>query len=60
MIYSIKNKDELKHLEEIKVLLTKVNQVRLIGILSKQGFHRDVEEIFEPITKKVMDSSQIF
>ena len=53
MINSIKNNDELKDLEEIEDLQSKVKRVRLAEKLNKQGFHHNVKEIFEPITKTV-------
>ena len=58
MIYSIKNTAELKDLEELEDLQSKVKQVRLLEKLGKQGFHYDITEVFEPITKAVTDSNQ--
>ena len=53
MIYSIKNKDEFKDLEESEDLQSKVKQVRLVEKLGKQGFHYDIKEVLERITKAV-------
>ena len=39
-------------------LQPKVNQVRLGENLGKQGYHYDMKEIFEPITKTVTESNQ--
>ena len=58
MIYSLKTKDELKDLVELDDLQSKVKQVRLVEKLGKQGFHYDVKELFEPITKTLTDTSQ--
>ena len=58
MIYAIKNKDDLKDLEELDNLQSKVKQVRLVEKLGKQGYHYDLKELFEPITKAVTDSNQ--
>ena len=38
MIYSIKNKDGLKDLEKLEDPQSKVEQVRLVENLGKQGF----------------------
>ena len=58
MIHSIKNKDDLKDLEEFKDLQAKVKQVRLFEKLGKQCFHYDVKELYEPIKKTLGDTSQ--
>ena len=39
-------------------LQSKVNQVRLVEKLGKQGFHSDIKEVFERITKAVTDSNR--
>ena len=51
MIYSTKNKDELKDWEELDDLQSEVKQIRLVENLGKQWFHYDVTELFEPHTK---------
>ena len=58
MIYSIVTKDDLKELDELAVLESKVKQVKLFGILGKHGLHYYVKELIEPITKTVTDSKQ--
>ena len=58
MIFSIKNKDELKDLEELEHLQSKVRQVGLVEKLGEQGYHYDIKELLEPITKTVTDSNQ--
>ena len=58
MIYSIKIKDDLKDLEELADLQSKVKQVRLEEKLGKQGFHYDTKQLFEPITKTIKDTNQ--
>ena len=57
-IYSLKNEDELKDLDELADLQSKVKKVTLVEKLGKQGFHYDVRERFEPITKTLTDTSQ--
>ena len=58
MIYAIKIKVEVKDLHETEDLQSKIEQVRLIEKLGKQGFRYDIIELFEPITKTVRDSNQ--
>ena len=36
----------------------KVQQVRLVEKLGKEGYHYDMNELFEPITKTITDISQ--
>ena len=49
MTYSIKNKDELKDLDELDNLQSKVKQVRLVQKLGKQCYYYNKKELFEPI-----------
>ena len=58
MIYSIKNKDKSEDLEEFEGLQSNVKQVRLVGKIGTQGFHYNIKDLFEPITKAVTDSNQ--
>ena len=58
MRYSIKNKDDLKDLDQLADLQSKVTQVRLAERLRKQGFHFDIKELLKPVTKAVTDTSQ--
>ena len=58
MIYWVKNRDYLKNLEQLPDLQSKVKQVRFIEKLSKQSFHYDIKEVFEPISKLFTDTSQ--
>ena len=52
MIFSIKNKEELKDLEELESIKSKVG---LVGKLGKQGYHYDRQEPFERITNTIKD-----
>ena len=45
MIYPMKIEDELKDLRELEDLQSKVNQVRLVEKLGKQGYHYDIKEL---------------
>ena len=58
MIQSVKNKDDLKDLEELTNLQSQVKQIRLEDKLGKQGFHYDTKQLFEPIRTAVTDTSQ--
>ena len=58
MIYSIKNGDVLKDLQEMADVQSKVEQVRLCEKFGKQGFHFDTKKLFEPLNKPVTDLSQ--
>ena len=58
MIYAVKNKDDLKDLEGLDDLQSKVKQVRLVEKLGKQGYRYDIKELFEPITKSNKDASE--
>ena len=56
MIYQ--KKDELKDLDELDGLQSKVKQVRMVEKLGEKGYHYDIEELFETITKTLTDTSQ--
>ena len=58
MINSIKNKIEIKDVDELENLQSNVKQVTLVEKLGKQGFHYDVKELFEPITNSIEDDSK--
>ena len=58
MICSIKNKIDLEDLDELADLQSEIKQFRLVEKLGKQGFHHDVKELIEPITKTDTDSCQ--
>ena len=52
VIYSIKNKDELKDLAELADLQSKAKHVRLVEKLGEQGFNNGIKELFGPITNR--------
>ena len=58
MIYAIKIKDQIQDREELDDLQSKVKQVRLVEKSGKQGYHYDMKELFEPITKTLTDTNQ--
>ena len=51
-------KDDIKDLEELADLQSKVKQNRLVEKIGKQCFHLDIKKLLEPITKTVTDTSQ--
>ena len=58
MIYSIRNKGELKHFEELDDQQSNIKQVRFVEKLGKQGYLYDIKELFELITKFLTITSQ--
>ena len=58
MLYSIKDRDDLKNLEELVSLQSQVKAVRLQDKLGKQNFHKDMKKVFEPVTKSLEKTSQ--
>ena len=56
MIDSVKTKDDLRYLEELTELKSKVKQVRLEEKSRKRGVHYDIKKHFEPITKTVNET----
>ena len=58
MLYSIKDREDLENLEEVVSLETQVKVVRLQDKLGKQNFHEDMEEVFEPVTKSLENTSE--
>ena len=53
MLYSIKDREDLKNLEELVSLENQVKVVKLQDKLGKQNFHEDTKKVFEPITKSL-------
>ena len=60
MIYSLKNKDKLKDLDELDDFQSKVKQDRLVEKIGKQGYHYDMKELLRPITKTLTNRRQKF
>ena len=51
-------KKGLKVLEDLEDLQSEVKQVRFVEKIGKQGYHYNIRELFEPITKTLTDTSQ--
>ena len=58
MIYAREIKDDLKDLEKLNNLQSKVKHVRLVEKLSKQGYHYDISELFEPVTDTIKNTCE--
>ena len=58
MLYSIKDREHLKKLNELVSLQSQVKLVRLQDNLGKQNFHEDIKKVFEPVTKPIKDVSE--
>ena len=58
MTYSIKNKDELKDLDELDDLQSKIKQVRLNEKLGKQSYHYEIKELFQTFSDTLENTSQ--
>ena len=57
MLFPIKNRKELKDLEELVLLKNHVKAVRLLDKHGKQNFHEDMKTVFVPLTKTIKEVS---
>ena len=55
MLYSIRDREDLKKLNELVSLQDQVKVVRLQDKLGKQNFHEDMKKVIEPVTKPIKD-----
>ena len=58
MLYSIKNRKDLEHLEELASLQNQVEEGRLQDKLGKQNFHQNIKQVFEPVTYTIKKTSE--
>ena len=58
MLYSIKDREDLKELEELVSLQNQVKVVKLQDKLGEQNFHGDMKKVFEPVTKSLENTSE--
>ena len=58
MLYSIKDREDFKNLEELFSLENQVKVVKLQDKLGKQNFHENLEKLFEPVTKSLENTSE--
>ena len=58
MLYSIKNLEDLKGLNELVTLQDRVKEVKLQDKLGEQNYHQKSEKLFEAVTKCTKDVSE--
>ena len=58
MLFAINNREDLENLIELVSLQDQVNAVRLQDKLGKQIVHEDMKKVFEPVTKKIKNTSE--
>ena len=56
-MYSIHTRDDLEKLKKLQETKSLVRKERLKEKLGKQDFHYDLEEVFEPVTTKQVESN---
>ena len=57
-MYSIHTRDDLEKLKKLQETKSLVRKERLKEKLGKQDFHYDMEEVFEPVTTKQVESNE--
>ena len=57
-MYSIHTRDDLEKLKKLHETKSLVHKERLKEKLGKQDFHYDLEEVFEPVTTKQVESNE--
>ena len=57
-MYSIHTRDDLENLKKLQETKSSVPKERLKEKLGKQDFHYDLEEVFEPVTTKQVESNE--
>ena len=57
-MYSIHTRDDLEKLKKLQETKSLVRKERLKEKLGKQNFHYDLEEVFEPVTAKQVESNE--
>ena len=57
-MYSIHNRDDLEKLKKLQETKSSLKAERLKQKLGKQGFHYDMEEVFEPVTENQTKQQQ--
>ena len=56
-MYSIHTRDDLEKLKQLQETKSLLRKERLKEKLGKQDFHYDLEEVFEPVTTKQVESN---
>ena len=57
-MYSIHTRDDLEELKNLQETKSLLHKERLKEKLGKQDFHYDLEEVFEPVTTKQVESNE--
>ena len=57
-MYSIHTRDDLEKLKKLQETKSSVRKERLKEKLGKQDFHYDLEEVFEPVSTKQVESNE--
>ena len=57
-MYSIHIRDDLEKLKKLQETKSLLHKERLKEKLGKQDFHYDMEEVFEPVTTKQVESNE--
>ena len=57
-MYSIHTRDDLENQKKLQETKSSVRKERLKEKLGKQDFHYDLEEVFEPVTTKQVESNE--
>ena len=58
MLFPIKDREDLKKLNELVSLQDQVKTVRLQDKLGKQNFHENIKKLYEPLTDTIKDVSE--
>ena len=58
-MFAINNREDLDKLEELASLQDQVKVVKLQDKLGEQNFHEDMKKVFEPVTKSLINTSEI-
>ena len=58
MLFPIKNREDLKNLNEALLLQNQVQEVRLQNKLGDQNYHEDINKFFKPMTDELKNTSE--
>ena len=58
MLYSFKNREDFKSLEELASRQNQVEQTRLQDTLGTQTFHENLKKVIEPVTDTIKNTSE--
>ena len=58
MLFPIKNREDLKKLNDALLLQNQVQEVRLQNKLGEQNYHEDINTFFKPMTDELKNTSE--